>query len=370
MIEKPVRRPRRRGQVLDRGSGAFLIRAPLHRDPATGKRTYHNETFRGTRPQAEKRCQKLLTEIDDGTFFAPPAITVGELCDRWLEHARCRGVRRIALDHYRYKLDNYVRPRIGSVPLARLSPLALQEHFDSLVERGLAPLTVRNARSVLSYALSYGVRMRMLRDNPLRLVELPKAKRRPVRAMTEEESARFVEAARKSADGLPFVFWLFTGLRPVEFAGLRWADVSLVEQGGKSYGVAHITRTVIHPKGGGWYFSEPKTDKGKRPVYFPAWLHAVLMEHKARQGAQAGRLGHREHGLVFSCRNGSPLNRGTARCVQPLHAPAHFRVTPEARWGLGQRDQRADGAYERAVHRRGVRDCLRQRPEGHDGRSG
>jgi len=43
-----------------------------------------------------------------------------------------------------------------------------------------------------------------------------------------------LSAARASSDGLPFLFWLFTGLRPAEFTGLGWDCISLVEEKGKS----------------------------------------------------------------------------------------------------------------------------------------
>jgi integrase len=308
---------KRRGQVIPRSEGVFLIRVPLSRDPVTGKRTYHNETFYGTRPKAEKRCLSVLASVDDGTYFRPSGMTVNELLDRWLKH---KGVRPVTREGYERRARLYIRPALGPVPLARLTPSAVQDAMDALKAKGLAPLTVRSARDVLKDMLKYAVRLKLIGENPVEFVEIAKAARRPVRAMTEDEAARFLAEARKTA--LPFVLWLFTGLRPAEFIGLRWADVELAGEGERAYGVLRVNQTVVRTKGKGWAFYEPKTEAGRRPVYFPAWLYYDLLDHRARQERHKVEFGggYHDHGLVFPARNGSPVFRQdlSARMLKPL----------------------------------------------------
>lgn len=315
--EKEKKR-KRRGQVTERGPNTFLVRVPLHRDPVTGRRVYHNETFHGSRANAEKRCTQLLAQVDDGSYFRPSEMSVGELLDRWLSH---RDVRPVTHALYEKLARSYVKPSIGALPLARISPLVLQDVFDSLKTKGLAPLTIRNVRGVVSSAFKYAVRLRLLRENPAAGVETPKAKRRPVRAMTEDEAARFVGAARTDRHGLMFVFWLHTGLRPAEFIGLRWPDIELAGEGEHSYGVVNVRQTIVRVGGDGWGFYPPKTEAGRRPVYFPAWLYHDLMGHKARQEELKRKLGdYHDHGLVFAASNGEPLMRQSVakRMLKPL----------------------------------------------------
>jgi integrase len=269
---------KRRGQVIPRGEGVYLIRVPLSRDPATGKRTYHNETFYGTPAKAEKRCLSMLASVDDGTYFRPSGMTVNELLDRWLKH---KGVRPVTREGYERRARLYIRPALGAVPLAQLTPAAVQDAMDALKAKCLAPLTVRSARDVLKGVLKYAVRLKLIKENPVEWVEIGQASRRPVRAMNEDEAARFLAEARKTA--LPFVLWLFTGLRPAEFIGLRWPDVELAGEGESAYGVLRVNQTVVRLKGKGWAFYEPKTEAGRRPVYFPAWLYYDLLDHRAHQ---------------------------------------------------------------------------------------
>lgn len=328
MKDPEKKKRKRRGQVITRGPDTHLIRVPLHRDPATGRRVYKNETFRGNRAQAEKRCTQLLAQIDDGSFFAPSPISVGELLDRWLAH---RDVRPVTQALYEKLARVYIKPLIGALPLARLTSILLQDKFDELKARGLAPLTIRNVRGVLSGALKYAVRLRLLRENLAADIETPKARRRPVRAMTEEEAARFVEAARTDPHGLTFVFWLHTGLRPAELTGLRWPDVELVGEGEHAYGVMRVRQTVVRVSGKGWAFYEPKTEAGRRTVYFPAWLYYDLMGHKAKQERHKAQMGdYHDHGLIFAALNGEPMMRQTVakRMLRPLlkraELPAEF----------------------------------------------
>lgn len=315
--EKEKKR-KRRGQVINRGPDTYLIRVALHRDPATGQRVYHNETVYGSRAQAEKRCTQLLAEVDSGTFFQPSGMTLNALLDRFLAS---RDVRAVTLDHYTRTARVYLRGPLGATPLSRLSPLAVQDLFDSLRARGLSAGVIRNVHAVLSGALGYAVKKRLLRENPAAGVDRPKLRQRPLPAMTEKEAVRFVEAARTDPNGLMFTFWLFTGLRPAEFLGVRWIDVELAGEGETAYGVLKVRQRVVWLKGGRLDVDEPKSEAGKRPVYFPAWLYHDLMEHKARQDEHRARAGdYQDLGLVFARPSGLPMRRDTVstELLKPL----------------------------------------------------
>ena len=304
---------KRRGQVIVRGPDAYLIRVPLHRDPATGRRTYHNETFHGTRAEAEKRCTQILAEVDGGSFFRPSGMSLDSLFDRWLAS---RDVRPITLDHYTRTARIYLRKPLGGLPLSRLTPLAVQDLFDALRERKLSPGVIRNVQAVLSGALSYAVRKRLLKENPAADVDKPKLRQKPLPAMSEAEASRFLETARRDPSGLMFVFWLYTGLRPAEFLGVRWVDIELVGGGETAYGLLRVRQRVVWLKGGKLDVDEPKSEAGKRPVYFPAWLYHDLMGHKARQDAlRAQDADYQDFGLVFARPSGLPMRRDEVSTV-------------------------------------------------------
>ncbi len=67
------------GQTIKRGD-TWLVRIFLGRD-ASGKRTYHNKTIRGTKKDAQKYLNAALREKDLGIFVEPSALTVNEYLD-------------------------------------------------------------------------------------------------------------------------------------------------------------------------------------------------------------------------------------------------------------------------------------------------
>jgi integrase len=324
---KESKAPRQRGQVIPLGGGTFKVRVPL--PGAGGRRHYHNATLRNTtEARARKYVEKIFGQVEDGSYFEPSKESAGQLLDRWLEHVGRQGLKGTTLTTYKDYVRFYLRPALGGVPLAQLSPLVVQGAFDAMVDRGLAPLTIRSARRILKRALAKAVKWGLLRQNPALDVETPKAKRNNHRAFTEEEAAAFLAAARESDEDGIFIFALCTGLRPAELLGVQWGDLELVREadprGGHTVerGLLHVRRNLIRPRGGGWMFTTPKTEQGARDIYFPATLYHELAGQRARQEERKRLMGrvYNDLGLVFAAADGKPLERGwlSERRLKPL----------------------------------------------------
>lgn len=318
MSETRQKETRPRGQVIPRGNKTFLVRVPKP-SAKGGRRRYFNKTLHNTtEAKAWKYVDKVFDQMADGTFFEPSKESVEGLLKRWLKHVARQGVRQITLDSYEDTVKVYLTPALGHIPLAQLTALEIQDAFDGMVDRGLAPLTIRNARRILSRALTKAVKWGLLNGNPAVDIETPKGGRKKHRAMTEEEATKFIATAREDPEDLIFIFVLFTGLRPVEFIGLQWPCVELVREFDprrEQYverGLARIRRTIVRPRlGGGWQWSDPKTEAGARDAYFPAAIYHDLMKHKDRQERQKRLMGkaYHDHDLVFASNNGEPLHR-------------------------------------------------------------
>ena len=54
---------RRRGSIVQRGEGRWLVRVFRGIDPGTGKRQYHNETVRGTKSEVRVERKKKRKRI-------------------------------------------------------------------------------------------------------------------------------------------------------------------------------------------------------------------------------------------------------------------------------------------------------------------
>lgn len=198
----------------------------------------------------------------------------------------------------------FARPEVLAF-LAGVHALDIQRLYGRLQqERGLSSRTVRYTHTVLSSALKQAVKWGMLTQNPATLVELPRKVRKEMRALSQEEAARFLAAAAEDRWGILFTFALTTGMRPEEYLALKWKDVDFER------GVVVIRRSLIwRPKLGGWFFDETKTSRSRRSIPVPKTVLRGLSELKERQAAERSQAGEHyiDHDLVFSNPQGGPL---------------------------------------------------------------
>jgi integrase len=304
-------------QVIERGSGRYLVRVFLGRDPSTGKRNYHNKTIRGTKKQAEAYGRKIQHEVDTGVFREAAHQTVGEYLDHWMEHTAHRKVRPRTLEGYEDVLRLHVRPVVGDVPMGSLSPQDVERIVTTMEAKGRSPQTIRNALTPLRHALNHAVKHGTIPQNPATadLVDLPKKVQRKVDTLTAEEAKGFVEAAKGERWGALYVVLLGGGMRPGEALGLKWDDFD-----GKA---VRIDRALVRARNGrDWRLRETKTAKSRRTVPLPGFAVNALKEFRRLQAEDKLQAGVRVE------RDGADLRgrEGGAPSVA-LPGPGHLHGT-------------------------------------------
>lgn len=294
------------GQIIKRGENTWLARIFMGRD-ANGKRRYCNKTIRGTKKDAQKWLTSALRDKDVGTFIEPAVMTVNEYLDRWLDSMK-RQLRERSHDWYKQMLTLYVQPALGSRRLSDVKPLDIQKMEDDLLDAGRATRTVRHVHVVLNHAFKQAVAWRIVALNPVAGVKPPSLVRQEMHAFSPEEAVRFLLAAKEDEYGALLAFALQTGLRPEEYIGLCRSELDLEKC------QVHVRRTVVPKRGGGWYWSKPKTKKSYRTVSFSQSLARELAEHLRKQSERRLRLGqmYENHDLVFPSETGAPLCRAAA----------------------------------------------------------
>lgn len=296
------------GQIIPRGERTFLVKVFLGRDE-NGKRQYHTKTIHGPKKDAEKYLNKVLRERDLGIHRESSQQPLNRYLDDWLATAAKPRLREQTFWSYVGVLDRYVRPAIGKLPLAKITPLHIQKLYTrmqdaSVGKRALTPRTVRYTHAILRSALQQAVKWGFLPQNPADAVELPRRKQREMRALSADETRRFLaEVADDEHYGTMFLLAVTTGLRPSEYLGLRWGDINWKK------GTLAVRRTVVHKKGGGWQFEDTKRARSRRTVKLQRTLLRALQEHGDRQAFQRKKTGEewQEHDLVFSTAKGTPF---------------------------------------------------------------
>ena len=292
------------GQVVKRADDVWLVRIFQGRDE-NGKRRYLNRTVHGKKKDAENYLSTTLTAITTGTFVEPTSLSLNAFLDKWPSCAAKPRLSERTFEEYTALLKRYVREPLGKRKLATLSPLDIQALYSEMQEKGLSARVVRYTHAVLSSSLKQAVRWGMLYRNPGELVQLPKLVRKEMSALTPEQSGRFLAAVEGQRYAALFSLALSSGMRPEEYLGLQWTDVDFLK------GTAIVRRALVwRTKGGGWYFTQPKTSRSRRTIPLPSSVVGALIEHKRHQSEERMKLGSgwQDHGLVFTTGLGSPLN--------------------------------------------------------------
>jgi len=254
-----------------------------------------------TKKAARQILQKLLRELDEGTFIEPTDLTVAEyLRTHHAEHARHHLSPRTH-ESYGYLLEAHIIPALGGYKLAKLQPAHLQRYYSDRLDSGAAASSVRKEHNILHAAFKHAVMLRQMATNPADLVTPPRPKRTEMRFLTEIEAAAMLGVAKDTALYLPLLLAVGTGMRRGEMLGLRWSDVDLD-------GAALTVNQTLQEAYGEIIFKEPKTTRSRRRITLPGVVVDALRVHRAEQAKKtlAREPGFVESDLVLAAPGGGP----------------------------------------------------------------
>jgi integrase len=283
---------RRRGTIQSRSPGSHRIRYSLGRDPVSGKRRWVTATVKGSRKDAERELTRRLRTVDTGEHVDPQRMTVADWLTLWLASTKIE-VSPKTHERYAEIVRCYLVPALGKIGLQRLTPSDIQRAYASFT-RNPSPRTRRHIHRILKSALARAVEQQALARNPAdALKRLPKVERKPITALTVEQSQRLLAAIRHTTTYWPTMLALATGLRRGELLALRWRNVDL--GAGAIRGVQSLEQTKA-----GLRFKSTKSEKG-RGVALPAFAIAELRRHKQAQAETLLALGARQSGDTLVC---------------------------------------------------------------------
>jgi integrase len=287
------------------GSWTFVVDVPAR--PGVARRQVTRGGF-ATKKDAETALAEFLTRVAHGHQPAPGRLTVAEYLEEWLVGCEL-SLAATAFTNYRTVLRTYVVPRLGQVPLLKVTPAALTRLYADLVASGsrrggpLSPATVRTVHRIVSKALGDAVREQLLPSNPATHAKLPRRQRPELQTWNAEQAAAFLAHARTDRLYLAWLLALACGLRRGELAGLRWSDIDL----------ERATLEVVHQRtvDSEWNVvsKEPK-GTSRRTIDLGPGVVAAVREHRSRAASERLAAGPvwQDCGLVFVDQLGRPYH--------------------------------------------------------------
>jgi len=182
-----------------------------------------SRTFRTKRDaslhEAEVRRSKASGAYHRGS---PSKTTLSVWLDKWMEAGTPSWSPTTVLQRTS-ALRKWVRPSIGSIPLADLGPERIRE-WHTWLAGSTSPTNANNVTAVLSAAMGAAVRDGLIPYNPCGALRRVR-KGRPERRRPTWQEARRILPYLAGHDRLRAALMLYAGLRPGEASALTWGDV-------------------------------------------------------------------------------------------------------------------------------------------------
>lgn len=217
------------GTMRQRSEGTWELTVSAGRDASTGAYRRVIRTVRAsTKREAKAALSELEVEVRSGRV-GPEDVTLADLLDRWMEHLESKGRSQNTLYGYRRYIDREILPVLGSTRLSKLSTLNVDRFYDSLVDRGLAAGTVRQAHAILRASLNQAEKWGLVGRNVAKLASPPAQPQREQHPPTIDQVRRLLETATEAGPTFAAYVRLVaaTGMRRAEACAIRWGDLDL-----------------------------------------------------------------------------------------------------------------------------------------------
>jgi integrase len=314
------RRGRNEGSIFKRADGQWAgsISLGYSESGKRKRRTVYGES----EAEVQDKIRKLQNDAATGQLADAGNLTVAEYLDRWLENTARPRVQPKTHLRYTQLARLRIKPTLGGVRLAKLTPLHVDQLFATLERAGVSARGRQMAGTMLHTALRDAVKLHLIPHNPARDVAKPIPAKQEMQVYDREQVHRFLDAARQVRLYAMYVLALDAGLRQGELFALQWPDVDFTQ------GCLFVRRS-LEEINGRLRVKEPKSARSQRRIDLSRFALDALNEHRQRMLAEGRDV---KGAAIFCDQQGGWLRKGNVlrRSVWPIIANANARATKEA----------------------------------------
>lgn len=243
-------------------------------DPATGKRKQKTVSGFDSKPEAEKACAALVTDIERGQF-AENKDTLKQFILDFLENQVKQTVTESTYVMQSGYAKNHIIPFFGHMKLTQITPMHVQKFYAKKIEEGLTGGYISSLGIFLGKALKMAHQWGMVTKNVVSSVKKPVYRQVTMTVWSLEQMQHFINETQDSRFHVAYLLALTTGMRQGEILGLQWHNVDLAA------GTISVqnTITIANKK---IYLKEPKTARSRRLITVPDSVITFLKKYKLR----------------------------------------------------------------------------------------
>ena len=128
--------------------------------------------------EVQKKITDLKYKLEHGLFVSREKVILDEWFKVWLEEYKKNRVKIGTYTSYEKYYQFCIHERMGEMFLTDIRGVDVQKFYNDLVKDGYALSSIKVASAVLNGCLRQAMRNGLIEQNPVRLAELPRQKRR------------------------------------------------------------------------------------------------------------------------------------------------------------------------------------------------
>ena len=267
-------------------------------DKETNKRKQKNMGSYPLKRDANKRLNEVKEEIYKEELLLPNEMILQDFLLDFLEKYKMN-LSITTYNCYMRICKKYIIPLLGDIKLCDIRPIHIQNYVDDLLDL-LTPQTIKVHLNILNLALKRAYRLKLIKENVVQFVEVPKNKKYKNEIYNAEDMKKLLEKSRETSLELPIILASGLGLRISEILGLTWNNIDFNDF------TITIDKITVRDKGQ-VILKEPKTESSIRTISAPKEIILIIKQlKKDRLAAKLrGEKSHRE--LIFYDKNLNPI---------------------------------------------------------------
>jgi len=179
-------------------------------------------------------------------------IKVAEWFDKWLELYVKPLKKQATYDQYKTIYEQHIYPVIGKRNLITIKQYDIQQVIAKMNDKGLSTWTMKHARKIMHIAFERAFKDKLIAENPVVEIEIPKKQAKPRKTITASELKILFENLKNTRWYWAFQFMLVTGLRRGELLALKWSDIDyenrriIVDESNSVSGLGDTKNSKVH----------------------------------------------------------------------------------------------------------------------------
>jgi len=220
------------------------------------------------------KLSELIVEKAKNTITQNDKITVQDWIVKWMDIYKSRTLKKKTIENYNSAANNYIIPNIGNIQLQKLTALDIQGLINKLIDKQIAPSTIKYMFTVLSASINQAIRNNLVSKNPCADVKTPKISRNAIKTFSVEELKQFLAQAKEHYLYPSFLILATTGIRRGECLALKWKDINF------DTGILTISTQIIESRTYGNIIDTPKTECSIRKIPISSVIIDILSQYK------------------------------------------------------------------------------------------